>query len=199
MKYLSVATITKALHRIYDGNTNEHRTGTAASGLLQHYFKLDKYITTPEQIQEGSKRRPDFTVEKLIDGEFKPHLFVEIKSLVNSNFNDILDQLHDTILETVDSGGDSFSVFVLAMKGAKIAFYEFHSYVDLLDEYGIPNYKGFVPLGYHIPAQEFFEINHDASLIDYLRHISKVDVPYDIGVLKALGVESTSKIEHPHI
>jgi len=53
MKYLTVPTRNKALHRGYEGNTNEDRTGTAASGLLHHYFLIEKYIVTPEQTQEG--------------------------------------------------------------------------------------------------------------------------------------------------
>lgn len=63
MKYLSVKTINTALHRIYEGDiTHEHRTGTAASGLIQNYFPIERYITTPEQIQEGSNKRPDFSI-----------------------------------------------------------------------------------------------------------------------------------------
>ena len=71
MKYLSVPTITRALHRIFQGNTNEHRTSSATSGLLHNYFSKDKYIITPEQIQY-SQRIPDYTIEKLKDGELVP-------------------------------------------------------------------------------------------------------------------------------
>lgn len=201
MKYLSVKPIKVSLYRIYAGNTHEHRTGTPASGLINHYFDKNKFITTPEQIQPSMKR-PDFSVERLENGDkLVPHLFVEIKSLINSNFNNILDQLFDTVLETVDSMGfdNKFAVFVIAMKGTKIAFFEFHSYANLLNEYNIPNYKGFIPLGYIIPGFEFFDINENASLIDYLKHISKVDVSHDKQKLLDLGVESTSKIKHPHI
>jgi hypothetical protein len=201
MKYITVKTIKVGLYRIYAGNTNEHRTGTPALGLLRHYFHQDKFAITPEQIQPSMKR-PDFSVERLENQDkLIPHLFMEIKGLINSNFNDILDQLHDTVLETVDSMGadNRFTVFVIAMKGAKIAFFVFHSCVSLLDEYNIPNYKGFIPLGHFIPAFEFFDINQNASLIDYLKHINKVDVPYNKQELLDLGVESTSKIKHPHI
>lgn len=159
MKYLSVKTIVKALHRVNESNTQEHITGTPCSGLLQHYFPLDKYIMTPEQIQPLSRRRPDFSIEILENDKFIPHLFVEIKSLVNSNFNNIMDQLESTVLETVDLGDTGFSVFVVAMKGTKIAFFEFHSFVSLLDEYGIKNYNGFIPLSYRMPGEAFFEIN----------------------------------------
>lgn len=146
MKYLSVPTITAALHRIYEGGvTHEHRTGTATSGLLQHYFPLNKFITTPEQIQD-SKLKPDFSVERLDDkGNLVPHLFVEIKSLVNSNFNNIMDQLSDAVLENLDDLSSN-STFVIAMKAGKIAFFMFHAYVSELDAHGISHYKGFIPL-----------------------------------------------------
>ena len=113
-----------------------------------------------------------------------------------------MDQLYDTTFEAVDSASGNCSVFVIAMKVGKIAFFEFHTYVSLLDEYKIPNYKGFVLLGYNIPAREFFNINHNAGhdgLINYLHHIYKLDVARGVGVLRELGVESTSNIQHPHI
>lgn len=42
---------------------------------------------------------------------------MEIKSLINSNFNNILNQLYDTILETVDSVGlkGDYAVYVIAI------------------------------------------------------------------------------------
>lgn len=152
MKYLSVKTIRMSLERIYGHNKQEHVTGTSVSSLLQNYFPLEKYVITPEQIQIISNKRPDFTVERSEDNKFLPHLFVEIKSLVNYNFNNIMDQLLDTIINTVDCTGQNFAVYVIAMKEAKIAFFVFHSYGSLLDEYGILNYNGFVPLAYNIPA-----------------------------------------------
>ncbi len=201
MKYISINTINRALHRVHEANTQEHITGTPASGLLQHYFPLNKYKTTPEQIQAMSRRRPDFSVERLENDEkFIPHLFVERKSLVNSNFNDIMDQLYGTVLETLDIGDSDFSVFIIAMKGTKIAFFEFHSFVSLLDEYGINNYKGFVPLTYRMEGESFFGINNDwgvTNLIKYPRYRSELDIPID--VLNRLGVQSTTKIPHPHI
>ena len=82
----------------------------------------------------------------MVKNELTQVLFVEVKSLVNSNFNDILDQLYDSILNVVDVQGGSFSTFVIAMKGTKIAIYHFGSYVSLLDELGLPNYRGFTPV-----------------------------------------------------
>ena len=200
MKYLNLATITVALHRIYEGNTQEHRTGTPASGLIQNYFPIHKFITTPEQIQEGSNRRPDFTIESLNgNNKLVPHAFVEIKGLINSNFNNILDQLCDTILHTVDDHDGSFCVYIIAMKAGKIAFYEFYSCSSLLDDFNVPNYKGFIPLGQVIPYELYAKINRGVEVIEYLRHITKVNIPHTADTLRALGVESTERIGHPHI
>lgn len=86
------------------------------------------------------------------------------------------------------------------MKGTKIAFFEFHSFVSLLDEYGIKNYNGFVPLSFRMPGEAFFEVNKDlgiTNLIKYLKYRFELDIPLD--VLKRLGVQSTTNIPHPHI
>ena len=177
----------------------EHRTGTAANSLINKYFPLDQFTSTPEQIQDISRKRPDFSIERLQGENLVPHAFVEIKSLVNSNFNNIMDQLYDTILNTVDIEGGSFSVFVIAMKASKIAFFQFYSYSSMLDEYNITHYRGFIPLNQLIPAFEYMDINGTDNLIDYLKYLKKYPVLSNSGKLSNLGVESTDKIPFPHI
>ncbi|WP_431998997.1 hypothetical protein [Streptomyces fungicidicus] len=156
--YTTIPTIMAALHRIKNGHsTLEHVTSTATSGLLQHYYPITSYICTPEvhlDTEFGGHKKPDYTIEKLTNGKLVKVLFVEVKSLVNSNFNDVLDQLYASILNTVDVQGGSFSVFVIAMKGTKIAILHFTSCVGLLDEYGIPNYKGFTPVNYNLTPEQ---------------------------------------------
>ena len=158
MLYSTLPTIMAALHRIINGNiTLEHRTSTATSGLLQHYYPISTYIYTPEVHLEtglGGYKKPYYTVEKLTNNELVKFLYVEVKSLVNSNFNDILDQLYDSILNTVDAEGGSFSVFVIAMKGTKIAILHFSSYVSELEINGIPNYRGFTPVNYILTPEQ---------------------------------------------
>jgi hypothetical protein len=157
MKYIysSVKTINVALHRIVDSDsTKEHTTSTATNSLLTHYFPLQKYTVTPEQQQPISGKKPDYAVERLDSNDtLVPYAFVEVKSLVNSNFNNILDQLYNSILASVDCM-ENFSVYVIAMKGTYIAFFQFYSFIPLLDEYGIVHYKGFIPLNQLISARE---------------------------------------------
>ena len=159
---------------------------------------MSKFTVTPEQIQL-SNRKPDYAVERLEGETLLPHLFVEIKSLINSDFDQIMDQLHDTILYTVDAAGGNFSVFVIAMKASKIAFFQFYSYSCLLDEYGIQHYKGFIPINQLISLENLCEINERYSLIDMLKYIKKYNLLTDSKKLAEIGVESTSKFPHPHI
>jgi len=183
-------------------NTFEHRTGTAANSLVAHYFPLSKFTCTPEQIQDISNRKPDLSIERLCDKNenLVPHCFVELKSVIRSNFGDILDQLHDTILYTVDlQDGGLFSAFVIAMKGTEIAFFQFYSYTSLLDEYNIEHYRGFIPLNKLISAYQYFDINDKHSLIDYLKYISKYSMATNTNALSNLGVKSTPQIPFPHI
>ena len=127
MKYLSIKTINVALKRIHEGdNTMEHRTSTAANSLISKYFSIENFTSSSKQIKDIPRKSLDFSIERLQGESLVPHALVEIKSLVNSDsyFNSIMDQLYDTILNRVDNNGISLSVFVIAMKASKIAFFQ---------------------------------------------------------------------------
>lgn len=107
--------------------------------------------------------------------------------------------MYATILATVDFNEGSFSVFVIIMKVTKIAFFQFYSYAGLLEEYGIQNYKGFVPLNQLISAHDWMHINDNFNLIYYLKYISRYSVPTNYHTLLNIGVESTNYIPFPYI
>ena len=123
---------------------------------------------------------------------------MEVKSLVNSNFNDILDQLYDSILNVVDVQSGTFSAFVIAMKGTKIAIYHFSSYVSLLDELGVPNYTGFTPVNYILTPAQWLEIYPKENLINYANYLSNFNIP-NSEILARQGVESTTNFPSPHV
>jgi hypothetical protein len=173
MKYFNLKAVNVTIQRLSDENSRyEHRVGSIAGTILPIYFTPDKYTITPEQIQRGTFKRPDFTIEKVDENRLIVHCFVELKSLFNSNFNDILDQLSDSILHTMDNN-PNVSAFIIAIKGLKIAFYTYHNCIDMLDDTDICHYKGFIPLHYSLSYKEYLLANPDSSLIDYLKHIKR--------------------------
>lgn len=207
MKYFNITALQATISRIREGNiTHEHRTGSAALGLTRHYFPVDSFVITPEQIQEVTCKKPDLAIEKFISSSstFIPHCFVEVKSIINSSINNIPDQLFATIRVTIDDFGfinDNFSTFMIAMKGTKIAFYVYHSFSSLLDDYNIFNYKGFIPLNYVIPEENFLVYHKDYVLNYQAYEYYKIGLNFetDADKLRDLGVESTQRIPHPHI
>lgn len=207
MKYFNITSLQASIHRIVEGNiTQEHRTGTAGLGLVRNYFPIDKFAVTPEQIQEHTGKKPDLSIEKYIpnNNTFMPHCFLEFKSLVNSNFLNIIDQLHDTLVVAIDDYGNlsgNYSVFMIGIKGTKIAFYMYHSFSSLLDDYGIPNYNGFIPLNYLISQEQFLDFNRDFPLKEaaYEFYNRKVNFTTKSDILRQIGAQSLPGIEHPHI
>lgn len=204
MKYFNIQGINRAISLIREGhNTQEHTTSRATNAMINHYFnQMDNWFVTPEQIQYISNKRPDYTIEHFtyIFPYFRPHAFVEVKSLVNSNIGNILDQLYDTVIYTVDLYGGSFSCFMIAMKGTKIAFYTYHNFSSLLDEYGIPHYKGFIPLNYVLPFNLYSRININGTPLMYENYVnSRGAFLTDPNDLHQSGALTTGNLEHPHI
>ena len=211
MKYFSIEKINRAIRAIRESNiTQEHVSSWAASELARHYFSNDIYTIVPEQIQVGTKKRPDFVIEKFFENNpvhlwFMPHAFIEVKSLVGKNISHIVEQLHDTVLIAMDDWGyltGNYSAFMIGVKGTKIAFYAYHNLSSLLDDYGIFNYKGFIPLNLKIPSKLFLEINGKHPLKEalyerYLRHLNTFDTNHH--TLSEKGVIGIPNIPFPHV
>jgi hypothetical protein len=213
MKYFNIQAINAAIYQIRGGsNTNEHITSRAGNGLINWYFREEHgFLKTPEQIQPISGKRPDYIIEKfrkISDAaggfSFTPHCFMEVKSLVNSNISAILDQVYDTIIFKLDEIGiiddGNLSCFVIALKGTKIAFYTYHNFSGLLDEYGVLNYKGFIPLSYIIPWEVFREINHTTNYNLYSTYLASMkDFESNSATLSSIGAIALDNLMHPHI
>jgi hypothetical protein len=210
MKYFQLEKINRAIRAIRESNiTQEHVSSRAASELARHYFSNEKYTMVPEQIQKGTKKRPDFIIEKFIENNpvelsFIPHTFIEVKSLVGRNIIYIVNQLHDTVVESMDEWGNitgNYSAFMIGLKGTKIAFYTYHNLSSLLDDYDIINYKGFIPLNLIIPKNLFLSLNKNSPLKEalYDRYLRGINFDTNHQSLHDKGVEGIKDIPFPHV
>ena len=208
MKYFSIERINRAVRAVREGSlTQEHVTSRVASELSRHYF--GKFTIVPEQIQMGTRKRPDFVIEKFFENQsvnywFIPHAFIEVKSLVGKNISDIVEQLHDTVLVAMDDWGYNtghYSAFMIGIKGTKIAFYTYHNLGSLLDDYGWFNYKGFIPLNFKIPEPLFLKINESHPLKEalYQRYLRDLNFYTNHHTLAQKGVTGITNIPFPHI
>lgn len=210
MKYFNIQSIQDSILRIIRSNlTQEHVVGTAGTELSRLYFPIGRFTITPEAIMAGTRKKPDITIEAYkpvadFNQRFNFHCFIEFKSLVNSTIPNIIDQLHDTVFVALDAIGNStgnYSSFMIAIKGVRIAFYTYHNFSSLLDDYGIKNYKGFIPLNFRIDREKFLELNQDFSLKEalYERYNRNVFFETDSVILSQLGVTGLPKFPHPHV
>ena len=178
----------------------EHVTRRATGGIIHHYFPFNNFAITPKQTQNQSRKKLDFSVEIIKKDDFFPHAFIEVKSLVNSNFNQMIDQLYDTVLRTVDFHGGNFSVFVLATKGTRMDFFHFYSFISMLYHHGIKHYKGFFPLNQLLDTKSYMEINDDYSISCMLNYISKYNnITTSKVKLSNLKVERADEIPYMRI
>ena len=202
MKYLTITPIVYALNRIVEGGvTHEHRTSSATSALLTHYFPVNKFLITPEQTQFITNKKPDYSIEKVLNiKKAVMHVYVEVKSIVSSAYYDaMLDQICTSVGASMEHT-DVYSVYVIIMKATKIGFYIFHNLSEL-DEHDVPNYLGVIPLTFKMLPNMIGNVNYgEMSLIEHLRYITDNNhIPTDSNVLHMLGVEASRKITHPHI
>ena len=173
MKYLSFKTVKVALHRIVnDEYPMEHRTSTVGNSLLANYFPLQKYTVTPEQEIPYSRKKPDFTVERLDNNDnLVYHAIAEMKSYDGANFTKIIDQVYDSIMPYAEATGGNFSVYVIAIKGVSIGFFQFFNCIPLLDALNIPHYKGFIPLNKLMLAHDYMSVHNISNIVDYFQHL----------------------------
>lgn len=90
---------------------------------------------------------------------------------------------------------------MISIKATKIAFYAYHNLASILEDYGVPIYKGFIPLNYKILFNMFNVMNEKFPLTHalYERYVRNMNFDTDTQSLAQKGVTSIEKIPFPHI
>jgi hypothetical protein len=129
----------------------EYEVGRVILTLLRKYFTLeDNWAITPE-FRVPEKKRPDFCLEKFTPDEnikFRPKIFVEIKSIIGDNIQKATGQITETLPETLDELGAEFDCFLIVVRGAKLAFYEYHNDRNNLTEDNLIHHHGAIPFNH---------------------------------------------------
>lgn len=159
-----------ALERIKNPPENpyEHHVGTWACTKLSEIFPpSNNWTITPEQTDSATYKKPDLVVEKAnMDGaeiRLELYLAMELKKVGGDRFEEALQQLTDSIAETLEEKGlrgqDQFEIYAVVQRGLHIGFFEYHLDISNLDEEGIPHFNGCVSLTHN------YEINQQLSSV----------------------------------
>lgn len=155
--YSNVIALRAARSRIQnppDGKYYEHHVGSWACTMLKQVYYGPSWIITPEKTDTHSKKKPDLVVERATptaQGDMmEVHLLMELKSNDSAiRFEEALAQVVFEIEETME---DTIEVFVVVQCGMRIGFFEYHNDQSILNEEGIPHFRGCISLtqSYHI-------------------------------------------------
>jgi hypothetical protein len=150
--YMHTPIIQQAVSKMQEEpEKKEYEVGRVILTILRKYFTLeDNWAITPE-FRVPEKKRPDFCLEKFTPDEdikFRPKIFVEIKSVIGDKIQKATDQVTEALPVTLDELGGEFDCFLIVVRGAKLAFYEYHNDRNNLTEDGIKHYHGAIPFNH---------------------------------------------------
>jgi hypothetical protein len=109
-----------------------------ATTLLKKVFSGDEWIITPEKRNDETKKlKPDLTVEKFSQDqgfpEKTPVILMELKTLKGDRLENALHQTTKHIQSWMDLTGQ-IDLYIVIQKCTKIAFFEYHSNSDDVQE-----------------------------------------------------------------
>ena len=144
-QYYYPPAVERAIQEIIDPKKEtpyEDHVSRAITTITSMYFSpFNGFTITPEQ-KQSNRKKPDISVEQLIDNELCSHMFVEMKKRGGQSIEHAMKQLEEAIQTTLDEQQQDFCCFAIVVRGTRIGFFEFHGYFELLHEQGIENKYG---------------------------------------------------------
>ena len=206
MKYLSIPNIVNALNgvaRLNDQNSNNH----LASQFVSHYFPAGRFTNTNMLGADHSSFTPVNLVDKL-EGEISiPHaMVISISTAVQDFAQSVRDLVNSELfIEFINGMGEigaQYTIHVIMIINTNIAFFEYLNYASLLEDSGIENYEGLIPLNKVMTVYQFKDINSGTSDSDYLQYLldkNAARLNLSNYELVRMGVNNSVVIHHPHI
>ena len=142
------------------------------------HFSPELWSIVPEYYTE-EKKRPDYVVEKIKHNEIIPHIFVECKSKKGESINKAVDQLTEASRSTSEDKSERQSLWLIVTRYDNIGFYLYSNDRCNLEEDGIPNYKGAIPVNQLKLIEKKFNIKLDVELPDWLSYKGKGKFPVE--------------------
>jgi hypothetical protein len=160
------------------GGSLEYLTSRITLQLLRIHFSPDVWSIVAEYYTE-EKKKPDYVVEKIKGGMIIPHIFVECKSKKGDSFNKAVDQLTEASRITSDEKSECQSLWFIVTRNDKIGFYLYSNDRCNLEEDGIPNYNGAIPVNQLKLIKEKFNLRLGVELPDWLDYKGKGNFPVE--------------------
>lgn len=123
--------------------------------MLMMVFYGENWVVTPERRDPSSNKKPDLIVEKVTSKTKEVpelYLLMELKAVKGDGLEKALAQTvnPDVLAETLEemsSQTGKYELYVVVQRGTKIAFFEYHSDIDSMEEeMGIANFRGCISL-----------------------------------------------------
>jgi hypothetical protein len=156
----------------------EYLTSRITLQLLRIHFSPEHWSIVAEYYTEEAKK-PDYVVEKIENNKLTPHIFVECKSKKGDSFNKAVHQLTEASQITADELSGNYSLWFIVTRNDKIGFYLYSNDRSNLEEDGIPNYNGAIPVNQLKFLQKKHNIKLGVSLPDWLDYKAKGKFPVE--------------------
>jgi hypothetical protein len=107
----------------------------------------------------------------------QPKLFVEINKLGGDSLKKTMEQAADAAKFAADED-ESMSIMLIIIWGNEIAFYEYYNYRTELEDKGVKNYKGLIPLAQKVPKGQIENVDL-TNIVENLSHTAKKSTEFE--------------------
>lgn len=208
MKYLDVQSIRWALSQVTRLN-DQNSSNELVTEFVKHYFPIGRFSSwlleeTGFPLPVASPVR---LIAQVVNNVVVPHALITGQPVTSESFGEIASKIvqSEGLIDAIDWDEGNYGLFIIIIKGAKVALFEYTNLESMLEQADIKNFSGLIPLNEIISLSSFQELNPNATGQDYFQYlitknaIADLHLPGTDAHLTSIGVENSTAIEKPHI